>query len=170
MYEELSRADNQLHEALERYSAMVYRLAYARTRNRADAEDIYQEVFIRFAMQKIPFQCQEHEKAWLIRTTANLSVNLLRSAWRRRMVLSEDVPEESFPAAEGTSHPINRALDALPARYRTVIHLFYFEDMHVNEIAEVLKIRPATVRAQLSRGRARLKKLLNAEGGEEEDQ
>ena len=157
-----------LREAMARYSTTVYRLAYARTRNRADAEDIYQEVFLRFAAKCGDFESPEHQKAWLIRATANLSVNLLRSAWRRHAVTSDMALEPEHPAAEGVSDRMNRALEALPARYRTVIHLFYFEEMHVDEIASALGMKPATVRAQLTRGRDRLRKLLGAperEGG-----
>lgn len=170
MREELSRADNRLHEAIQNHSQMVYRLAYARTRNRPDAEDIYQEVFLRFATHEIFFQSAEHQKAWLIRATVNLSINLLRSAWRRRMVPADMSMEREQPAAEMVSDSMNLALDRLPARYRAVIHLFYFEDMSVDEIAKALDMKPSSIRTRLTRGRQRLKTLLTSDGEEVESE
>ena len=113
-------------EAMKRYSSMVYRLAYARTRNHADAEDIYQEVFLKLARADISFENQEHVKAWLLRVTVNCSVNLFRSAWRRHVQTVEALSDRASPLIEDERYEaLNRALDILPARYRAVIHLYY---------------------------------------------
>lgn len=80
----------QIERILQKYSKMVYRLAYARTKNRADAEDLFQDVFIRCLKNNVQFNSDEHCKAWLIRTTVNCSKNLLTSAWFRRTVLMKD--------------------------------------------------------------------------------
>ena len=87
-----ARRDGVL-QAMKRYSSMVYRLAYARTRNHADAEDIYQEVFLKLARADIPFENQARVKAWLLRVTVNCSVNFFRSAWRRHVQTVEALPE-----------------------------------------------------------------------------
>ena len=63
----------QIEHILQKYSKMVYRLAYARTKNRADAEDLLQEVFLRCLKSNVHFNSDEHCKAWLIRTTVNCS-------------------------------------------------------------------------------------------------
>ena len=148
-------------EAMKRYSSMVYRLAYARTRNHADAEDIYQEVFLKLARADISFENQDHVKAWLLRVTVNCSVNLFRSAWRRHVQPVEVLPERAS-AWDGDERyeALNRALDSLPARYRAVIHLYYYEEMSVDEISAVLNTKPATIRSRLARGRERLKREL----------
>lgn len=148
-------------EAMKRYSSMVYRLAYARTRNYEDAEDIYQEVFLKLARADISFENQEHVKAWLLRVTVNCSVNLFRSAWRRHVQPVEALPERAS-AWDGDDRyeALNRALDILPARYRAVIHLYYYEEMSVDEISAVLNTKPATIRSRLARGRERLKREL----------
>ena len=153
---------DSLREAMARHSDMVYRLAYARTRNRSDAEDIYQEVFLRFAAHCGELESPESQRAWLIRVTANLSVSLLRSAWRRRAVTSDMslLPDRAEPGASPAAERLADALDGLPARYRTVIHLYYFEDMQAEEIAAALGMPPGTVRSRLSRGRALLRKYL----------
>ena len=148
-------------DAMKRYSSMVYRLAYARTRNYADAEDIYQEVFLKLARADISFENQEHVKAWLLQVTVNCSVNLFRSAWRRHVQPVEALPERASPRDDDDRYEaLNRALDILPARYRAVIHLYYYEEMSVDEISAVLSTKPATIRSRLARGRERLKREL----------
>ena len=148
-------------EAVKRYSSMVYRLAYARTRNHADAEDIYQEVFLKLARADISFENQEHVRAWLLQVTVNSSVNLFRSAWRRHVQPVEALPERASPRDDDDRYEaLNRALDILPARYRAVIHLYYYEEMSVDEISAVLNTKPATIRSRLARGRERLKREL----------
>jgi len=127
----------------------------------ADAEDIYQEVFLKLARADISFENQEHVKAWLLRVTVNCSVNLFRSAWRRHVQPVEALPERASPRDDDDRYEaLNRALDILPARYRAVIHLYYYEEMSVDEISAVLSTKPATIRSRLARGRERLKREL----------
>lgn len=91
MNEPSQRAGDTVHEVVQRYSHMVYRLAFARTGNRADADDVYQEVFLKLFASDPDFESEEHRKAWLIRTTIHVSVNLLKSAWRRRVLPAEEL-------------------------------------------------------------------------------
>ena len=155
-----ARRDKVL-QAMKRYSSMVYRLAYARTRSHADAEDIYQEVFLKLAKADISFENQEHVKAWLLRVTVNCTVNLFRSAWRQHVQTVEALPERaSVWDGDDRCEALNRALDNLPARYRAVIHLYYYEEMSVDEISAALNTKPATIRSRLARGRERLKREL----------
>ena len=145
---------------IRRYSDMVYRLAFARTGNRSDAEDLYQEVFLRYLTRAPAFTSEEHRKAWLLRVAVNCANRLHASPWRRRTEpLSEAL---SVPAPEGED--LWEELRRLPERDRTVLHLYYYEDMTTEEIAQMLDRNPATVRSQLLRARAKLKKLLVEEG------
>ena len=89
------RAGDSIHEIISTYSGLVYRLACARTGQRADAEDVFQEVFLRYVAARPDFHDAEHAKAWMIRTTVNVSINLLKSAWRRLCVPVDSVPETS---------------------------------------------------------------------------
>lgn len=146
-------------QAAERYGPMVYRLAYAQTRSRCDADDIFQEVFLRYHRSAPAFETEEHRKAWLLRVTANRAKSLLASPWRRRAVPLEDVyaytdPEESA---------VDAAMAALPPKYRAVIHLYYFEGYTSDEIAGLLECRPSTIRSRLSRARERLGAILKEE-------
>ena len=87
------------------------------------------------------------------------------STWKRRMVFWEDrdlakIPAEEAPAGNGA---LEEAMDSLPMKQRQVIHLFYYEEMSVEEIGEALDEKPSTIRSQLSRARKALKKKLTGE-------
>ena len=145
---------------IRRYSDMVYRLAFARTGNRSDAEDLYQEVFLRYLTRAPAFTSEEHRKAWLLRVAVNCANRFHTAPWRKRTEpLSEAL---SVPAPEGED--LWEELRRLPEKDRTVLHLYYYEDMTTEEIAKLLDRNPATVRSQLLRARAKLKKLLVEEG------
>ena len=145
---------------IRRYSDMVYRLAFARTGNRSDAEDLYQEVFLRYLTKAPAFTSEDHRKAWLLRVAVNCANRFHTAPWRKRTEpLSEAL---SVPAPEGED--LWEELRRLPDKYRTVLHLYYYEDMTTEEIAQMLDRNPATVRSQLLRARAKLKKLLVEEG------
>ena len=145
---------------IRRYSDMVYRLAFARTGNRSDAEDLYQEVFLRYLTRAPAFTSEDHRKAWLLRVAVNCANRFHTAPWRKR----------TEPLSEGLSDPppdgedLWEELRRLPERDRTVLHLYYYEDMTTEEIAQMLDRNPATVRSQLLRARAKLKKLLVEEG------
>lgn len=148
--------ENFAARAFEKYSDTVYRLAFARLKNKHDADDVLQEVFLRYLRQGAPADSDEHEKALLIRITVNCSKTLLSGNKRRR---TEEL-YESIPCPQAPEH---NALDAalrLPVKYRTVIHLHYYCGYAVNEIADILRCKPATVRSQLFRAREKLKKEL----------
>ncbi len=147
-----------LHRIIGRYSTMVYRLAYARTHNRADAEDIYQEVFLKLYTQNPDFESEEHRRAWLLRVTANCSVSLFRSAWRRHTQLTAQIPEPTREPSEAS--PLLESIEHLPKRYRTLVHLYYYEDMSVSEIAELLHEKQSTLRSRLTRARQMLRRDL----------
>lgn len=141
------------------YSGMVYRLAFARTGSREDADEVFQEVFLRYFRKKPVFRDEEHRKAWLIRVTVNCCASLWNSPWRRRIEpLTEDIVWEA-PEDNG----LWEQLQKLPDKYREVIHLFYYEQMSLEEISRALHRKNSTVRTQLTRARAMLKTLLEEE-------
>ena len=148
----------------EGYAHAVYRLAYARTGCRADAEDVMQEVFLRLLRAKPVFDSEAHAKAWLLRVAANCSNDLFRLPWRKR---EEPLPED-LPAAETPeAGPVLQAVLSLPARYRTPIHLYYYEGFSVAEIAEIIGKREGTVKSRLFRARDLLRERLK--GGEQDE-
>ena len=149
---------------VERYGQMVYRLAYARTGSRADAEDVAQEVFLRLVRKGPVFRDEEHGKAWLLRVTANCAGDLFRSPWRKRSRPLEEAAALAAPERE--ENHVLEAVFSLPERYRAVVHLFYYEELSTAEIAAILGQKEGTVRTRLSRARGMLRTLLDEWEGE----
>lgn len=144
-----------INKVFEEYSDMVYRLAFARVKNCYDADDVLQEVFLRFLKVKEKPASTEHTKALLIRITINCSKTWLTSPFKTRTAaLSEDIPY-----TDGTKDTLDAVL-RLPLKYRTVIHLHYYCGYKVEEIAEILSAKPSTVKSQLKRAREKLKNEL----------
>ena len=142
---------------VRRWGDMVYRLALARTASVPDAEDVFQEVFLRYFRHEDKFRNDEHRKAWLIRCTVNRAKSLTASPWRRRTVPLETAEEVGV---EDDYREVYSAVLSLPGKYRAVIHLHYFEGLSVAEIAQMLQAPEGTVKSQLSRGRALLRDML----------
>ena len=150
-------ADGTIEKKLDLYGDMLYRLAFAYMKNRQDAEDILQDVFVKY-MEKWPaFDNEVHEKAWFIRVTINISKNRLRSGWiRYRSEWSQEaVCEDTI-----TDHEVLDAVLALPPKYREVIHLYYYEEYKISQISLILGKNESTVRSLLKRGREKLRKVL----------
>lgn len=157
-------SEAEFDAALAQYGDTVYRLAFAYTRNRADADDVFQEVFLRYFRRAPAFETEEHRKAWLLRVTINRCNSLLRSVWHRRTQgLEEAFPEASFtPAETGVADAVN----ALPKKYRQVIYLYYIMGYDTAEIAALLHRPQNTVLSQMARARAMLKKTLEGDGAD----
>ena len=146
------------NEIADKYIDTVYRLALSRTKSREHAEDISQDVFVKLMQNKKKFESEEHLKAWLLRVTINLTKDLFSSHWYRTTdELDENV---TYEAAE--SNGVYDAVMALPKKYRTVIHLHYFEGYRVEEIALITNSTAGTVKSQLHRGREMLKNIMLA--------
>lgn len=147
---------------LEMYSGTVFRIAYSRTRNHEDAEDITQNVFLKYINANKQFSSEEHRKAWILRVAVNCTNDFVKSAHYRHRADAEQIPEqggEQFYELEEKSD-VARAVSSLPEKYRIPIHLFYYEDMSIAQIAEITSQRESTVRSQLTRGRDMLRELL----------
>ena len=153
----MALTEEQRTQVVSRWGDMVYRLALARTANVPDAEDVFQEVFLRYFRHEEKFHNDEDRKAWLIRCTVNRAKSLTASPWRKRIVPLETAEEVGV---EDDYREVYSAVLSLPGKYRAVIHLHYFEGLSVAEIAQMLRVPEGTVKSQLSRGRALLRDML----------
>ena len=152
-------SNDSKRQIVEKYFDMIYRLALSQTKNREHADDVVQEVFLRYIKTDKVFDSEEHIKAWLLRVTINCSHNVFSNSWAQKTVpISEDIIFDTEEKGD-----VYYAVMELPQKYRAVIHLFYYEDMSVDEISNTLNINSSTIKSQLSRGRALLRKKL--EGG-----
>ncbi len=142
------------------YSPMVWRLALTKTKSTDDAEDIFQEVFLRLSRNTKPFDTEEHRKAWLIRVTVNCCNSHFVAPWRKNVdslsdIVVEEVPDEQ--SADSDMPDVYAEVLKLPENMREVIILFYYEDMSVREIAELLGTSEVNIKKRLSRARQKLR-------------
>ncbi len=144
---------------MEQYKNNLYTVAFNICKNAHDAEDVVQDTFIQYWRQKKEFESEQHLRAWLFRVAINTAKNKVNTFFRRTTVPLEDYMENlSFETQE--SSDFFEAVMNLPTKYRIVIHLFYYEDYSVNEIADILKLTPGNVKTRLSRGRMLLRSTL----------
>ena len=179
--------DRELQLKIDAYSDMLFKLSFLRLQNAQDAEDVVQEVFYQYLKNPPAFQSPEHEKAWFLKVALNGCRKVWRSAWKRHQApwpaeagdaggqadalgrketadrqAGIQEPEESLLRREQNRRLLQAVL-ALPEKYRDVIHLFYYEELSVKEIARVMGRRESTVTSQLTRGRQLLRKSLKEE-------
>ena len=147
-----------LKRIVETHAPSVFRLAYARTGNRDDAEDVMQEVFLRLWKQAAEDWDGDRAKAWLIRTTLNRGADLHRFRLRRPVLSFAEIPDLAQP--EDESRELWEAVSRLPEKARTAVHLYYAEGYSTEEISHLMHIPAATVRTRLHRARKQLKELL----------
>ena len=145
-------------EAYKKYGDMVYRLAFSRVQNKMDAEDITQEVFMKYIRYKGQFANEEHIKAWLLKVALNSSKSLFSSAWRRHYASLEEALSSGVQMEEKSE--VYYTVMQLPEKYRVVIQLYYYQELSVAEISKIIGKKETTIRSQLKRARAKLQEML----------
>jgi RNA polymerase sigma-70 factor (ECF subfamily) len=153
----------QIDEIINTYKKTVYAAALSHTRNKHDADDVFQEVFLVYFRKNPAFESEEHRKAWLIRTTLNHCKKITLSTWRKKTTALENAPELSYTFASNEESEVHAALRELPHKYRTVLYLFYFEQYKTEEIGRIMKITTGNVRTRLKRGRDLMYQKLKGE-------
>lgn len=157
------RAGGELTEIIDRYQTTVFGLALAKTGSRADADDVFQEVFLAYYQSGKTFRDEEHRKAWLLRTTLNLCRRVTQSSWRKKTVPLSQWEDAPVRFQEPEENRVWQALCGLEETYRLPLYLFYFQELSTREIARALSIRPGAVRMRLTRGREQLRQALKGD-------
>jgi len=140
-------------EAIAHFSDTVYRVAFNQVKNGADAEDVFQEVFLRFIKYNKGFENMEHAKAWFIRAT----INCCRTLFSKQKKWAEVELIADVPVEETTQYGLTECVQELEEKYRLVIHLFYYEHYKIKEIAEFLQENENTIKTRLTRAKKILK-------------
>ena len=148
------QTEKQYREIVEKYSDMIYRIAYQRVLNQYDAEDIVQEVFVKLLCNKNYFRDGEHVKAWLI--TVNLCVNYKKKLARQKTISASQL-EIPFTEPE---REILEELYLLSDEDRIILYLYYYEEYKIREIAKILRQKQNTINSKLTRARNKLKKIM----------
>ena len=164
-------ADERAKELFERYADMAYRIAVSYGGTGQWAEDVVQEVFVRYLRKHPCFESDEHEIAWFIRVAVNCSKSMLSSAWVKRNCPLEEWEEPEAPPVLGEQESgLYEILSLLPPKYRIVLYLRYYEEYQIKEIAGLLHITPNLASARLKRAKAMMKKNLLKEKEERTDE
>lgn len=150
-------SETLLAEIFERRKKLVWNICYPYFMNPADTEDAVQETFLRLAITNPTLKDAEHEQAWLITAARNICKDELRRARRGELPL-EAAENTGFPPPE--IDETLAVLHELPEKYRTVLYLFYYEELPTAQIARMLKCPDASIRSRLRRGRKLLRKKL----------
>lgn len=150
--------EQEFQKAAERYLDMVYRIALNYFRSPQDAEDAAQETMLRLWRAEVSFTGEEHLRYWLAQVAVNVCRDMGRSPWRTRTVALEHCPEPSF--IDPGQSALYEAVRALPAKYRLLLYLYYYEGYSAAETGELLGLKVSTVQTRLARGREKLKRAL----------
>lgn len=140
------------------YGKMLFRIAFLYVGISADAEDILQDVFIKYLSGRYIFKDNDHEKAWFIRVTQNKALDFLKRKGRKNVSL-DDI-ENFIYEKNDNSADILREILALPEKYKSSVILYYYNDCSVEEISKILKISKSAVKMRLKRSREILKTEL----------
>ena len=155
------RSEQEVNRAIDLYSDTIRRICMIHLKNSADTEDIFQTVFLKYALSHEDFESDEHEKAWLIRVAINACKDLLKSFWKRTVALDEIIEQPSQISPDHKE--VLEAVLSLPTRYRDVVYLHYYEDYTVPEIAQILHKNVNTVYTLLTRSKQMLQKKLEGD-------
>lgn len=142
---------------IEKYADMVKRICCLYLKNSSDADDVFQEVFLKFFLHADSLHDEQHQKAWLCRVTFNQCKDAIKSYWRKNVVSMEGM---EIPYQNPEQGQIVEAVKNLPHAYKQIIYLHYYERWTVPEIAGFLKKNQNTVYTQLRRAKAQLKKKV----------
>ena len=153
------RSEEEANRAVDLYGDTVRRICMIHLKNKADTEDIFQNVFLKYVLRTAPFDSPEHEKAWIIRVTANACKDLLRSFFRSRTVSLDVLIEMPREMPEDHSDILEAVL-ALPEKYKDPIYLHYYEGYTAEELGRILGKNTNTVYTLLTRARQMLKTRL----------
>lgn len=154
-------------ELVRRYRDNLFSVAFQICKNAADADDIVQETFLQYHVTKKEFEDGQHIRAWLIRVAVNKAKNVNRSFWRQHKVPLEEYME-TLVFETPKDEELFETVMKLPQKYRIIIHLYYYEEYSVREIAKILKLSESNVKVRLTRGRKLLREALKEDWEDDE--
>lgn len=156
--------EKYIEEVYERYSKVIQRICYLQLGSVSDADDVLQETLVKFFTSGKSFIDEEHEKAWLIRVAINKCKDMRKSFWRKNI---QPITETNAVFEMSEQMEVVEAIIGLPAKYKNVIFLYYYEGYSASEIATILEVKESTVYSNIDRARKKLKKSLGEDMYEE---
>ncbi|HHW22152.1 MAG TPA: sigma-70 family RNA polymerase sigma factor [Clostridiaceae bacterium] len=165
-----SEITNEITRLIEEYGNDVLRTATVILKSKELAEDVYQETFLRVVRSYSSYRRESSEKTWIISIAVNICRDYMRSAWKRRVVVTDDFltyssesDTEDIIEKRSEKQALLNAIMKLPDKYREIIHLHYYQEMGIDDISKVLKIPGGTVKSRLFKARALLHDMIGGE-------
>ena len=149
------RMRNLIHD----HADALLRLSYSYLKNREDAKDILQNVFLKFLITNPSLEGFDDERRWLLHVTANECRDFLKKAEHKNVHDLDMCETVGIPDTYQEGNVL-AAVNHLDPRYRDVLHLYYYEDYDVKSISQLLQISESTVYTRLYRARELLKEIL----------
>lgn len=160
------RSEEEVVSALELYGDTVRRICFIHLKQEADVEDIFQNVFFKYAKNTQEFSSQDHEKAWLIRVAINECNSLMRRWFFKKVDLKDDLSMYGMSDSKQDLSVLQAVLK-LPEHYRNVVYLYYYEGYKIKEIAVIMKRKENTIHTWMRRAKEELKAMLGGDYFEE---
>ncbi len=159
-------SNSDIEYVIELYADMIYRIALSQVIDKSAADDIFQQAFLLYMEKQVRYVSEEHRKAWLIRTTLNVCKKYWSNSWMKKTTVLDDsiyADNSIYADMDEKEYDLYSAIIKLPRDYKSVIIMFYFEDMSIREIASILRKRESTIRTQLTRARYIIRDMLKGE-------
>ena len=157
-----SRPAGSIEEVMHTYGNMLFRLCLITLGNASDAEDVLQEILIKYLQKAPAFENGEHEKAWLITVATNKCKDMLRFKSRHPVVDIDEIREFTRETSDSDSGILD-ILMTLPEKFRIVLALYYAEEYSIEEIAEMIGKTKSAVKMRLQKGRRLLREAYRKE-------
>ena len=154
-------SEKQFDFVYSEYAKELLYIAYGYTRNKEDSIDIMQNAYVALLKSNKKFESNEHIKYFLIRVTINESINLVNSYSHKKVIKNNDfvinIPE---PNKEELQYDLSEIVNTLPEKYKTIIILYYYDDMKIKDISNVLNLSEPAVKKRLERARNLIKEII----------
>ena len=151
---------NRIYNA---YYKLLLHVAFDYLNSKNDAEDVIQEVFMKLYESRKQFNDDEHLKYWLVKVTNNKCIDHLRHIKNKEMLISNDhidILNNQDNKEDSLQRRVQEAIDKLNINDKTIIVLYYYNDLSLKEISKVLSISEANVKKRISRARIKLKSII----------
>lgn len=158
------RTNEEITEIYHRNVNTVFGISMLYLKNKADAEDMVQNVFYKFVDVCPSFNDKSHEKGWFVTVTKNMCKNALKAPWNSKRGEPDNIELIAYNEKFNEGSSLINAIKELSEKYKTVIYLYYYEEYTTKDIAAILNEKEGTVRAWLSRGRDKLRIKIGGDG------
>lgn len=154
--------EEEFSKKYDLYKPMLYNIAYSYLKNTSDADDIVQDTFMKYLSTDKNFDTLDSEKYFLIRVCINISINLLKSKWKKDVVKDDSITDVIYTSHDSSNIDYFSLICSLPLKYKSVMVLYYWEDFSVEEVAKALNISTSSVKKRLERGRNMIKDKIES--------